>query len=347
MVERIVNAVAPIRICDLGGWTDTWFARYGTVLNLAVYPYVQCQMRVTDARGKEPGQRVTIFAENYGDRYSIDPASVLYDRHPLLEAAVDAMDIPGDLAIEVSLYCEAPGGCSTGTSAAVSVAMIGALDQLTPGRMTPGEVASKAHEIETKYLGMQCGIQDQLASAYGGICYIEMHDYPSARVSHVEIPNQIWWELESRLCLFFLGRTHTSSKVHQRVISDLEGSGPEDPRIQALRVPAVQGKNALYAGDWKAFGGAMIRNTEAQEALHPSLLSDTARAIIATAQDFGALGWKVNGAGGEGGSVTVLSDFSRSRRREMIRAIEALDPGVSLIPVYLSRQGLRIWEEKR
>jgi len=23
---RIVNAIAPIRICDLGGWTDTWFA---------------------------------------------------------------------------------------------------------------------------------------------------------------------------------------------------------------------------------------------------------------------------------------------------------------------------------
>jgi D-glycero-alpha-D-manno-heptose-7-phosphate kinase len=341
---RIVNSVAPIRICDLGGWTDTWFAGHGRVLNIAVYPYVQCQMTVRRRRASR--NRVTIFAENYGDRYSIDPGSIVYDKHPLLEAAVAAMHIPDDQQIEVSLYSEAPGGCSTGTSAAVSVALIGALDQLTPGRMTPGEVAAKAHEIETKYLGLQCGIQDQLASAYGGICYIEMTDYPAARVSHVEVPNAMWWELEARLCLFFLGKTHTSSAVHQRVIADLEGGGSGDLRIEALRQPPLKGKNALYDGDLNAFGAAMVENTAAQEALHPSLVSAHARAIIETARQHGALGWKINGAGGEGGSVTVLADGTRSRQREMIRSIEAIDPGIRHIPVYLSRQGLRVWESR-
>ncbi len=341
-MPRIVNSVAPIRICDLGGWTDTWFAGHGRVLNIAVYPYVQCQMTVRKTRARQ--HRVTIFAENYGDRYSIDPNSGVYDKHPLLEAAVDAMHIPDNLAIEVSLYSEAPGGCSTGTSAAVSVALIGALDQLTPGRMTPGETAAKAHEVETRYLGLQCGIQDQLASAYGGICYIAMTDYPAASVSHVELPTRTWWELEARLCLIFLGKTHTSSSVHQRVIRDLEGGGHDDTRIEALRRPPQLGKDALYDGDLKRFGQAMIENTRAQAALHPSLISAHAHAIIDVAQQHGALGWKINGAGGEGGSVTLLADSSRSRRREMIRAIEAIAPGIRHIPIYLSRQGLRVWE---
>ena len=26
---RVVNSSAPIRVCDNGGWTDTWFARRG------------------------------------------------------------------------------------------------------------------------------------------------------------------------------------------------------------------------------------------------------------------------------------------------------------------------------
>ena len=52
-MKRIINAVAPIRICDLGGWSDTWFARRGCVLNMGVYPYVQCQMSVDEARGHE------------------------------------------------------------------------------------------------------------------------------------------------------------------------------------------------------------------------------------------------------------------------------------------------------
>ena len=32
--RRIINAVAPIRICDLGGWTDTWFSETGNILNI-------------------------------------------------------------------------------------------------------------------------------------------------------------------------------------------------------------------------------------------------------------------------------------------------------------------------
>ena len=35
-----INAVAPIRIADIGGWTDTWFAGHGVVCNIAVSPCV-------------------------------------------------------------------------------------------------------------------------------------------------------------------------------------------------------------------------------------------------------------------------------------------------------------------
>ena len=33
---RIINSVAPIRICDNGGWTDTWFAEYGKIFNIEI-----------------------------------------------------------------------------------------------------------------------------------------------------------------------------------------------------------------------------------------------------------------------------------------------------------------------
>jgi len=34
--QRIINCVAPIRICDNGGWTDTWFAKTGKIFNIGV-----------------------------------------------------------------------------------------------------------------------------------------------------------------------------------------------------------------------------------------------------------------------------------------------------------------------
>ena len=342
-MRRIVNAVAPIRICDLGGWSDTWFARRGCVLNMGVYPNVQCQMAVDEARGHEG--RLTIYAENYGDRYTIDPQDVVYDRHPLLEACVKAMNIPRGLDIAVTLYSTIPGGSSTGTSAAVTVALIGALDMLTPGRLAPHQVAARAHEVETKFLGQQSGIQDQLCAAFGGINFIEMHEYPHASVSPVFLPNAQLWELESRLSLVFLGHTHTSSEVHERVIAELQSAGDDGgEKLEALRRQAVAGRDALYAGDFAAFGRAMIANTEAQAALHPALVSDVAHRIFEIARRHGAIGWKVNGAGGAGGSVTLLGGTSRVEQRQMLREIEALGGGVRVIDTCLSRYGLRVWE---
>jgi D-glycero-alpha-D-manno-heptose-7-phosphate kinase len=339
----IINSVAPIRICDNGGWTDTWFAGHGRIFNIGVYPYAEVQVAVY-ADG-DPQSRVVINAENYGERYVVRPEK-RWDKHPLLEAAIEYMRIPQDLSFEVTIFSEAPSGASTGTSAAVTVALIGGLDSLTPGRMTPHEIASAAQRIETEMLGQQCGIQDQLCSAYGGINYIEMFQYPHASVSPIVVPNSTWWELERRLTLIFLGKSHQSSDVHQMVIRDLEGAGPDCRQLVDLRQTAPKARDALYAGDFVALGTSMTENTEAQRRLHPGLISAEAERVIEIAREHGALGWKVNGAGGEGGSVTILSGDISQAKRAMIREIEQERPLFKHIPIYLSRYGVRVWKRE-
>ncbi len=340
---RIINAMAPIRVCDLGGWTDTWFAETGAVLNIGVYPYAEVQIYIVETPPGE-SRRITIHAENFGDRYVLDPAPIEYDRHPLIEACIDIMQLPANLSFEVNLYSNAPAGCSTGTSAALSVALLGAIDLLCEGRMTPHEVAQTAHRVETEMLGLQCGIQDQLCSAYGGICFIEMFDYPHASVSQVHVPNSIWWELERRLVLVYLGRTHASSEVHKQVIEGLEAPGADKGVLVPLREAAREGKDAIMTGDFAGLGHAMIKNTAAQETLHPALVSESAKSVIDLAKAHGALGWKVNGAGGEGGSLTILCGPESSRKRSFIQALPDIDPAFRVISTYLSRIGLRRWE---
>jgi D-glycero-alpha-D-manno-heptose-7-phosphate kinase len=249
------------------------------------------------------------------------------------------------LAIQVTLFSDAPAGASTGTSASVSVALIGALDRLTPGRLTAHEVANIAHRIETDLLKQQSGIQDQLCAAYGGINFIEMFKYPHASVSQIHVPDSIWWELERRLALIFVGKSHHSSQVHEKVIRELENAGPTARQIETLRATAEPSRNAVYAGDFVALGQAMIRNTEGQRELNAELVSADAQRIIDIARAHGALGWKVNGAGGDGGSLTLLCGDSSHAKRAMIREIEAESPLFQNIPIYLSRYGLRTWEQ--
>ena len=286
-----------------------------------------------------------INAENFGERYVVNP-EVHWNRHPLLEASIAYMRVPRDLCFEVSIFSDAPSGASTGTSAAVSVALIAALDQLTPGRLTPHEIAIAAQKVETELLGQQCGIQDQLCSAYGGINYIEMFNYPHASVSQINVPNATWWELERRLALIYLGKSHSSSNVHEMVIRGLENAGPNCKQLEDLRQTAPRSRDALYAGDFAALGQAMIDNTEAQARLHPQLISAEAARVIEIAKAHGAIGWKVNGAGGEGGSVTLLTGGESFVKRTMLREINTENPLFKNIPIYLSRYGVRVWGEK-
>jgi D-glycero-alpha-D-manno-heptose-7-phosphate kinase len=337
---RIVNAAAPIRICDNGGWTDTWFAGHGKVFNIGVSPFVEVQVNVHPLGVL--AHRVVLDAENYGERYAFEPGA-LPDRHPLLEAAVDEIGWPEDVSVEISIFSEAPAGCSTGTSASATVALIGALDALTPGRMTPDEVAAAAHRLEVDRLGIQSGIQDQLCAAYGGINYIDISSYPHASVSQLRVPEDVWWELERRLMLVFLGRTHRSSEVHDRVIATMTGEGEGSAGLVNLRRCAEEARDAVYAADFGALGRAMTRNTDAQRQLHPDLVSKEAQTVIDVAGAHGALGCKVNGAGGEGGSVTLLCGPDMRDKRDLARALRDADPLFQVIPTRLSRHGLRVW----
>jgi len=341
--ERIINSSAPIRICDIGGWTDTWFAEYGNIVNIAVRPFVNVQLFVYSRFDVE--HRITLFAENYNERFAVDCDQLLLDgKYALLEAAFSVMQVPEDVAIEVHVYSEVPPGASTGTSAAVSIALIAALDMLTPGRMSPAEVAQMAHRIETEILGWQCGIQDQLCSAFGGINYIQMTDYPHASVSPLVLPLPLRLELERRLMLIYLGSAHVSSSVHKQVISGFEQSGKDDPRLIGLRREAMRAKDALLEGNLELYAEVMNANTAWQERMHPDILGEQAKALIAIARETNVCGWKLNGAGGNGGSVTLLFGEMNHDKRRFKEALRAALPEAQVIPISLSPSGVHVWE---
>jgi D-glycero-alpha-D-manno-heptose-7-phosphate kinase len=336
-----IHASAPLRINDLGGWTDTWFAPEGQVLHFAVRPGVEVQIDVRP-NPRRRKRRVTVRAENFGDVFTMDPALPGREVHPLLQQAVASSFVPEDIAVEIRLYSPVPAGISTGTSASVCVALLGALDALTPGRRGWRAIARLAHRVETERLGLQSGVQDQIAAARGGITLIRMGRYPACDAGTVRVGGRTRDELDRRLVLVYLGRPHRSSDMHERVIAALEAGGPRREALGELARIAGDGARSLRRGDLDAFGECMIRNNEAQRALWPGLVSVGADAVAAVGRRFGAAGWKVNGAGGRGGSMTVLASEDDGARRRMVEALGSLGRGVRTIPVSLSPGGLSV-----
>lgn len=326
----MIEASAPVRICDNGGWTDTWFGGPGRVLNIAVIPGVEISIR--ESAGPGP---VVLDVANFGDRYPIVPGSRRVPRHPLIEAAVDALPPPADLPVEICVRSGVPAGCGTGTSAAVAVALLGGLTRLRSEQVSPRGVAYAAHRLEVEVLGSESGIQDQLSAAFGGINYIEIDAYPEATVCALPA----WDELSSLLTLVYLGRSHDSASVHHQVIEATKGR--RSGVLSLLRDAAMAARDAVLAQDLHAFGQSMISNTETQSSLHPAIVGTDAKRVIEEATALGAVGWKVNGAGGEGGSVTILTS-SAEAKNALDDRVAVLDPNYRVLPIEITGAGLRV-----
>ncbi|MCB0970949.1 MAG: hypothetical protein KDA97_05455, partial [Acidimicrobiales bacterium] len=164
-------ARTPVRVADVGGWTDTWFGSPGQVCSLAMGPAVEVEAAMV-ARPEDGVVHLRAPAVDLDLVIGPDPLAgwdrPLPGRDPLLEHAVGAIlgevAVPDDVGIDLHVASAVPPGASLGTSASVLVAVLGALDALVAGgHRSPEDLARLAHEVETGQAGREAGVQDQWA----------------------------------------------------------------------------------------------------------------------------------------------------------------------------------------
>jgi len=333
------RATAPVRVADVGGWTDTWFGSPGRVCHLAVGPGVVATATVRAAAPDEPG-RVRLLAADVGLDLAVDPSAAPTPGPGALLAHAVAAGLEGaglaeGVQVDVEVRSGVPAGASLGTSATVLVALVGVLDGLVAvvarrPQLDPSVLARLAHEVETVRAGREAGVQDQWAAALGGAGVLAIGPYPEVRHRPIEVPPRASVELGERLVTVVFG-PHDSSAVHRQVIDALVTcSGVEHHHareaLKALSRLAGDAADALGDGDLDRWGEVLRRSVEAQAALHPDLVGAPHRRAIEVARSHGAAGWKVNGAGGDGGSLTVLADAAAGAADALADALGAADP---------------------
>lgn len=301
-------ATAPVRVADVGGWTDTWFAERGAVCNVAV----------------GPGARVVVTARS-DDAVVVTAPQV--DDTTLLRLAVEQA---GATSVDVLVSTAVPPGSSLGSSAAVLVALVGALAvAMGEEAPDPDEVARRAHHVETVVAGRESGVQDHVAAAHGGVSWVEVGPFPEWRRRSVAAPAG----LSERLVTVHLGGAHDSSALHRAVIESAEaGDGRVHNVLAELTTLAEDAMTALELDDLDVWGRILTEATEGQARLHPDLVGAEARAVGAVAMAHGAAGWKVNGAGGRGGSVTLVAPADPQRRAALVAALPPTATILDLVP---------------
>lgn len=322
-----VVATAPVRVADVGGWTDTWFGSPGQVCHLAVGPGITVHAELV---------------EGPGSLHAVAAGIVLPGDHALVRHAIDAVvegaELPPGAGVDLRIDSAVPPGASLGTSAAVLVAVVGALDALVAGgRRSPAEVAVLAHQVETGRAGREAGVQDQWAAALGGAGLLAVGPYPDARHRRVDVPAAAQAEVGQRLVTVVFG-PHDSSAVHAQVINDIVGcSGEAHERargaLRQLATLAGDAARALEAGDVDGWAAVLTASVDVQAALHPGLVGTPHRRAIDVARLCGAVGWKVNGAGGEGGSLTMVAAPDAGAAKALAVAVAEVDPSWQVVPL--------------
>ncbi|WP_026369914.1 hypothetical protein [Kallotenue papyrolyticum] len=331
----IIRSRAPVRIDLAGGWTDVPpFAERegGAVVNLTInrYTYASLHPRSDGA--------VRLRSADYNTYVEAETVRRLeYDGTlDLVKAALKRLQIEGGL--ELITRADAPPGSGLGTSAALGVAVIGALNALQAERLSAHEVAALANRLEVEELGIAGGKQDQLAAALGGINYLEFGDHPPIS-SPLPVSAGVINELEKRLVLCYSGVSRLSGDIIQRVQQAYLQNEPRTcAALRTMRELARQVKSCLLAGELEALAPLLRDNWACQQALHPSVTNADVARLFAVAEANGALGGKACGAGG-GGCLVFFCEADRERDvREALRAA-----GGQIIDFNIDRFGLQTW----
>lgn len=333
----IIRSKAPLRISLAGGGTDVPpFPQLegGCVLSTTInrYAYGTLQPR-SDGN-------ICIHSLDFGVSVTYDPEDKLaYDgKLDLVKAAIRKLVPAEHRGFDLLLHSDAPPGSGLGASSAMIVALVGLLKEFEYLPLTDYEIADLACIIEREELGIQGGLQDQYAAAFGGFNYIEfLPDH--VVVNPLKVSLDVMNELQYNLFLCYTGTMRLSAHIIQDQVDRYERR--EAKTMQALRelkALTIEMKNALLRRELDNFGELLHREWQCKKALSSRISNVQLDELYETAREHGALGGKITGAGG--GGYMLL--YCPADRKHSVAA-KLKDSGCTIIDMSLEPMGLQTW----
>jgi D-glycero-alpha-D-manno-heptose-7-phosphate kinase len=325
------HASAPVRLDFAGGWTD-------------VEPFASEQGGVVVNAALELRATASITPADAYELRSDDLGQVLHPRTPadfekngeldLLKAAVRMTGI-GPCRIRTA--SAAPPGSGLGSSGALDVALVAALDASAGTVSDAVDVAERAWRLEAVEAALPGGRQDQYAAALGGFHRLTF-GAGGVGVHPLRLNDAVLEALARHIVVCYTGQSRVSSDTIARVMTGFVG-GKESvvSSLHGLAAVADRMSEALIAGDLVRIGALLSENWRCQQRLDAGMCTDLMARLDAGIANLGGLGGKAAGAGAGGSMFFVVGDD----RVAPARFAESL--GVTVIPVQWAREGIRTW----
>jgi mevalonate kinase len=225
-------------------------------------------------------------------------------KSPYIDGCFEAMGVMGSVYINSQI----PSSSGLGSSAAVTVATLSAINDEFRLNKTREDIANIAFEIEKKVQKGRASPTDTTVSTYGGIVLI-------SGGSRRRLPPQ-----NMHLVIGDSLVSHSTARMVE-MVGELKKNHPKivDPVLDAIE--GVSMSAIHFLNNPRELGGYMNMNHHLLEVLgvgHPQLAK-----MVLAARNAGAFGAKITGAGGGGCMVAVGPKHLKHRIAHAIEACEA------------------------
>ncbi len=186
--EPEVVSESPGRVNLIGEHTDY---NEGFVLPVAI------DRRVTIAAAPAEGKRVRVYSADFDarDEWPADAPRRTGRREwrdYVRGVAWSLLDAGYELrGADLAIAGDVPLGAGLSSSAALEVAVAGALSAVSEIEIEPGRLALLCQKAENQFVGVQCGIMDQFAGACSRAEHALLIDCRSLEMEHVELPQDV------------------------------------------------------------------------------------------------------------------------------------------------------------
>jgi D-glycero-alpha-D-manno-heptose-7-phosphate kinase len=337
----IVRSKAPLRIGLAGGGTDVspYSDIYGgAILNATIDLYAYASLEPL-TNGKIEfcidGTDKCITLESAKE---LEPAEGFELFIGVYNRVIRQFNLPAQ-SFRLTSYIEAPQGSGLGTSSTIVVSLLGAFVEWLKLPLGQYDIAHLAYEIERIDLAMSGGKQDQYAATFGGINYIEFLSDDRVIVNPLHLKNEILYELEFNLLLYFTATQRLSAEIINEQVKNVKEKNERSVEaMHNLKAQAHLMKDSLLRGELNKIGEVLHFGWQNKKKMAHSITNKLIDDIYNAAINHGASGGKISGAGGGGFMFFFCPGISKIK---VARALEAM--GGKVQPFKFTLQGLTTW----
>lgn len=300
------RAKAPVRVSFGGGGSDTsafFYKNNGAVINSTITLYSHVTLKVRDDK------KIQLHSLDLNKSIKFNNLKELLQhdgRFSLIRCAV--MAIKPDFGFELFIHSDYPMSSGLGGSATVTAAILGCFNQFRTDKWDQYEIAEIAFQAERLHLGVSGGWQDQYATVFGGLNFIEFNKDQNI-INPIRLSEDVLLELEESLILCYTGLTHDSGNIHNDQKKQTKKDDIKD-RINSNVELTYEMRDNLLKGRLTDFGKNLHKAWMNKRSFSNKISNPALDEIYDGAIKNGAIGGKLLGAGGGGYFLFYVPPFS-------------------------------------